>query len=127
MSGLVTVLNPESSAFTEYVPVGSDGAVYSPFESVLTTRTRPVLVLVSVTVAPGITAPVESVISPMMVPVTACAASATGSNHAATTRPRTALFTFVLHAPATRRCTIRQVFLKNRDRWKWRSPRQPPR
>src|SRR5712691_7957226 len=125
MSGRVTVLKPESSAFTEYVPVGGDGTVYSPFESVLTTRTRPVPVLVSVTVAPGMTAPVESVISPMMVPVTACAARPPGNRHATTTRPSTALFTFVLHAPATRRGTRRQVLrLALPDRWKSRRRRR---
>src|SRR5439155_339686 len=36
-------------------------------------------------------------------PVTACAASEPGSRLAAMIRPSTALFTFVLHAPASRR------------------------
>jgi hypothetical protein len=33
------VLKPDSSAFTEYLPVGSDGAVYSPLASVVMART----------------------------------------------------------------------------------------
>src|SRR5439155_11325990 len=90
---------------TTYRPVGSDGAVYSPLESVTTTRTSPVPAFVSVTVTPGMTAPVESVIAPRIVPVTACAHSAAGSRHAAATRPTTTLFTFVLHAPPKRRGT----------------------
>src|SRR5258708_857374 len=103
MSGTVMVLKPESSALTVYLPVGSDGAVYSPAASVVRERWNPVPVFVSVTVAPGMTAPVESVITPMIVPVTACAARLAGSRHAAIARPNRALFTFVLHAPAMRR------------------------
>src|SRR4051812_46671776 len=105
-----------------YLPVGSDGAVYSPLESVVTARTRPVPVLVNVTVVPGITEPVESVMTPSMVPVTACAARATGSN-SATTRHRTALFTFVLHGPPKRHRTNRPPHPRIQDRWK--SPMRP--
>src|SRR5712691_7616953 len=105
-SGTVTVLKPESSAFTVYLPVGNEGTVYSPFESVTTIRVRPVPVFVSVTEAPGMTAPDESVMTPMMVPVTACAASERGSRLAAMIRPMTTLFTFDLHARASRRDAI---------------------
>src|SRR4029078_2109518 len=52
---IVTVLNPEISADTEYLPVGSDGAEYSPSVSVVTPRVSFVPVLVSVTVTPGTT------------------------------------------------------------------------
>ena len=71
MSGIVTVLKPGSSDTSRYLPVGSDGAVYSPTESVTTVRVSPVPRLVSVTVAPGTAAPVVSVTEPRMVPVTA--------------------------------------------------------
>src|SRR5262245_56950250 len=102
-SGTVTVLQPGSSALTMYRPVGSDGAVYSPFESVTTTRTNPVPALVSVMVTLGMTAPVVSVTAPRIVPVTACAASDAGSRQIAAARTRTTLFhsffTCVLHAP----------------------------
>src|SRR5207245_10873110 len=79
----VTFLTPVSSAATEYLPVGSDGAVYSPLVSVVTVREIPVPVFVSVTVAPGTTAPESSVTTPRIVPVTACAASEAGIRHAA--------------------------------------------
>jgi hypothetical protein len=71
MFDIVTVLKPEISAATLYSPVGSDGAVYSPLLSVVTTRVSLVPVLVKVTVTPGTTAPETSVIRPRMVPVTA--------------------------------------------------------
>src|SRR5438132_14109709 len=71
MFDVVTFLNPVSSTSTVYLPVGICGAVYSPAESVVTVRVRPVAVCVSVTVAPGMTAPVVSVTVPRMVPVTA--------------------------------------------------------
>src|SRR4029077_9142723 len=114
-SGTVTVLKPDSSALMVYLPVGSDGAVYSPLVSVTTERTWPVPVLVNGTVVPGITEPDESVITPRIVPVTACAARATGISNA-TARHSTALFTFVLHAPSKRRRTNR--FPRTPDRSK---------
>ena len=76
---MVTVLKPEISAETVYLPVGSDGAEYSPLVSVTTTRVSLVPVLVSVTVTPGMTAPEESVTRPMIVPATACAEAAEGA------------------------------------------------
>ena len=72
------VLNPAISPVTRYVPVGSEGAVYSPAPSLVTVRVSPVPVLVIVTFAPATTAPVESTTVPTMVPVTACAAAAAG-------------------------------------------------
>ena len=68
-------------------------AVYSPAESVITVRVAPVPVCVSVTVAPGTTAPVSSVTTPRIVPVTACAASEIGRRRHAAIRIST-LFTF---------------------------------
>src|SRR5262249_32966679 len=91
------------SATSRYLPVGRDGAVYSPTASVTIVRVRPVPRLVSVTVAPGTAAPVLSVTVPSTVPVTACAATGRGIRLATTTRPSTTLFTFALHAPPERR------------------------
>src|SRR5258707_10629419 len=105
MFGSVHVLNPGSSATSLYLPVGSDGAVYSPALSVTSVRVNPVPRLVSVTVAPETAAPVLSVMVPSTVPVTACAATSRGNRLATTRRPRTTLFTFVLHAPVERRDT----------------------
>src|SRR6185369_5551092 len=106
---VVIVLNPDNSAATVYLPVGSDGAVYSPLVSATTTRVSPVLTFFNVTVVPGITAPELSVMVPRMVPVTACAASDAGSKPATSRRPSATLFTFSLHAPAERRGTVQQT------------------
>jgi hypothetical protein len=68
------------------LPVGSDGAVYSPSASVVTERTWPVSVLVNVTVVPGITAPLGiSYELRGFVPVTACAARRPEGSNALTT------------------------------------------
>ncbi len=53
------------------MPVGIDGTVYSPIASVLTVRVNPVFWLVTVTLAPAMTAPVLSETVPRSVPVTA--------------------------------------------------------
>src|SRR5260370_29931019 len=105
MFGRVTVLNPGRPATSLYLPVGSEGAVYSPALSVASVRVNPVPRLVSVTVAPGTAAPVLSVMVPSTVPVTACAATSRGNRLATTRSPRPTLFTFVLHAPVQRRGT----------------------
>src|SRR5204862_1650584 len=122
-SASVTVLNPDSSALTWYLPVGRLGAVYSPAESLTTVRVNPVPELVSVMVAPGMTAPVLSVTVPRMVPVTAWAASDADSRPTAMMRPNPILFTCVLHAPAERRRV--QQLSPRRDRVK--SPAPPRR
>src|SRR4030095_14467201 len=75
----VIFLNPDSSAVTVYLPVGSDGAAYSPELSVVTVRVNPVPVCVSVTVAPGTMEPVEATTLPRTVPVTAWARAAEGT------------------------------------------------
>src|SRR5262245_7863315 len=128
MSESVAVLNPGSSATILYLPVGSEGAVYSPAWSVTMVRVRPVPWFVSVTVAPGTAAPDVSVTVPRIVPVTAWAARPTGRRHSATTRPNTTLFTFFLHAPAERRGTIPWLPCRRRlrDRSKSLAPWPPP-
>ena len=55
-----------ASAFTEYVPGLSCGKLNRPASSVFTDRFRPFSTLVTVTVAPGIAAPVGSVTEPTM-------------------------------------------------------------
>ena len=79
MPDSAAVLNPAISAMTTYVPVGSDGAVYSPALSLTNVRVRPVPVFEIVTFAPLTIAPVESVTVPTMVPVTACPAAGRAS------------------------------------------------
>ena len=53
-----------ASAFTEYVPGLSCGKLNRPESSVFTDRLRPFSMFVTVTVAPGIAAPVGSVTDP---------------------------------------------------------------
>ena len=118
------VLNPDSSATTVYLPVGRDGAVYSPAASVTSVRVKPVLTFLSVTLAPGITAPLVSVTVPRSVPVTAWAASEPVSRLIAMIR-RATLLTFDLHAPAPRRRVDGMNVLQ--DRLKWHRPRRRPR
>src|SRR5579862_2163659 len=63
-----TVLNPLTSAFTEYSPARSAGALYAPVALVTAVR-RPLSALfVMVTVAFGTTAPDESVTVPSIIP-----------------------------------------------------------
>ncbi|MBK5296792.1 MAG: hypothetical protein JJE40_06505 [Vicinamibacteria bacterium] len=66
-----SALKPSISTSTVYVPVGIDGAVYSPAASLFNVRVSPVFWLVMVSLAPVTTAPVLSVIVPRSVPVTA--------------------------------------------------------
>src|SRR2546428_11682610 len=80
-------LKPDGSAAGVYLRVGSAGAVNSPAASVTTVRVRPVPSCLSVTVAPGITPPVASVIVPRMVPVTDWAVSERANRLTAMTRP----------------------------------------
>src|SRR5262249_49500825 len=54
------VLKPADSALTSYLPTGSDNTRYVPASSVRNVRPAPVSLLVTVMVAPGTAAPVES-------------------------------------------------------------------
>src|SRR5579875_1004785 len=67
------VLKPCFSTVTRYCPISKGLATYSPLASVLVTNVAPVLTLVTVTLAPGITAPLESLTVPAMEPVSLCA------------------------------------------------------
>jgi hypothetical protein len=64
----VTVLNPSSSPFTEYGPGGSAGKSNSPTALLMLVRVALVALFTTVTTTPGITAPLESLTSPVMVP-----------------------------------------------------------
>src|SRR5262249_40511229 len=81
-----TFLNPGNSAVIEYTPGGSDGPKYSPFSSVTMVRSNPVAVCVSVTEAPGISAPVGSQTVPKIVPPTAWPNAGCGNKHRIRTR-----------------------------------------
>src|SRR4051812_43816368 len=94
----VVALKPAISAMTTYRPVGSAGMVYSPLESDLTVRVRPVPSFVAVTLAFEITDPVTSVTVPRMVPLTDCAPAPEGRAIARSSRTRTS--TRVTGAPA---------------------------
>src|SRR5262245_52703906 len=104
----VTVLKPWISATTVYLPVGSDGAVYSPSRPLVTTRVVPVPTLVSVTVAPGTTAPELSVTVPTIVPVTAWANAGGDQRDATRTRNRNRPPRFMV--PPIFRCRTRRAF-----------------
>src|SRR5438128_9012998 len=67
-TSLVAVLKPSSSLFTVYGPGGSAGKSYRPTSLLEVVRVALVALLITVTVAPGTTAPVESFTSPVMVP-----------------------------------------------------------
>ena len=96
--------------------MGSDGAVYSPFASVVTARTCPVPVLVKVTVAPGITGARRIGDRPRGWCRSRLAPRGPPEASNATTRHSNALFTFVLHAPSKRRRTTRHAsFTKSRS------------
>src|SRR6185503_16002440 len=64
----VAVLNPSSSLFTVYSPGGNAGKSNRPTSLGTVVRVALVALFTTVTVAPGITAPVESFTSPVMVP-----------------------------------------------------------
>src|SRR5439155_2816481 len=64
----VAVLNPSSSVFTVYVPGGNAGKSNRPTSLLDVVRVALVALFTTVTVAPGITAPVESFTSPVIVP-----------------------------------------------------------
>src|SRR5580658_184926 len=62
----LTFLNPLKSAATEYVPGSRPTTVNAPIEVVVVFDTTPVDVLMMVTFAPGITAPLESATVPLI-------------------------------------------------------------
>src|SRR6266571_2879230 len=70
------VLNPGNSTRTVYVPGISVGALYCPASSEVTVRARPLCVSNILMVAPGRTAPVESVTLPRIRPKLPCANNA---------------------------------------------------
>src|SRR4029077_16084910 len=61
-------LNPGSSTTTWYDPGGRSGSVYAPCWLVTADSVTPVATCVTVTVAPGTTAPVASLTVPVSVP-----------------------------------------------------------
>src|SRR5262245_49580811 len=69
-----TARNPESSAFKLYTPGGIARRTYNPASFVNAVRTAFVDGLVNVTVTPGTSAPLGSLITPLISPVGACAA-----------------------------------------------------
>src|ERR671923_173257 len=73
MSFASAFLNPFASASTWYVPGFKLVALYTPALFVFQTVTTAVSTLVTVTVAPGTTAPLESLTIPLMVPNKPCA------------------------------------------------------
>src|SRR5262249_6247004 len=84
------VLNPGSSKVTPYVPGGTAGKRYSPSGFVTAVCTPIIAGLLTVTVTPGSTAPLESATLPLIVPVELapppCAnACADANRHAAST------------------------------------------
>jgi len=68
-----TVLKPASSAWTRYTHTANSGKLNPPCVSVTAVRVAFVVVHTAVTVAPGSTPPVVSVIVPEMSPVVFCA------------------------------------------------------
>ena len=68
-----TVVNPDSSAFSSYVPGGIALMTYSPDSLVCTTRTTLVAWFVSVTVTPGTGSPLVSETIPLSSPDGVCA------------------------------------------------------
>src|SRR6266513_1318530 len=76
-----TVLKPESSVVTVYVPGGNAGKSNRPTSLLAVVRVALVALFITVTVAPGTTAPVESFTSPVMVPSVCAKEGAQRSNH----------------------------------------------
>jgi hypothetical protein len=72
MPSRISVWNPSFSIRTTYFPVGKPITWYWPFMSVRASRFNPVLTAETVTLAPGITAPVGSVTVPKTVPSCVC-------------------------------------------------------
>ena len=61
---LLTVLKPESTTSTLYLPIGRKSSRYAPTSSVGTVRLKPVSTFLAVTVTPGRAPPLESVMVP---------------------------------------------------------------
>ena len=80
-TSLVAVLKPSSSLFTVYGPGGSAGKSNRPTSLLEVVRVALVALFTTVTVAPGTTAPVESLTSPVIVPSVCAKAGAHRSNH----------------------------------------------
>ena len=75
-SATLHVRNPDSSAFTEYLPTGSSLKAKRPPSSDTMRRSSLVARLVAVTVTPGRTPPLGSVTTPTMSTERACATAA---------------------------------------------------
>ena len=71
-AGTVPVLNPAASMAKAYVPMGRNRIVYAPEAFVCAVVFTPVAVFSAVTLAPTTTAPLGSVTTPVMDPVTVC-------------------------------------------------------
>jgi hypothetical protein len=69
------LLKPFAETLTLYVPAGKASTLYRPWPSVTAENVWFVVWLVIVTVAPGIAAPLGSVIFPSIRPPAACATS----------------------------------------------------
>src|SRR5438552_18295705 len=82
----ITDLNPARETSTVYGPVGNSPNEYDPDPFVIVERLKPVFSFLTVTVAPGTTAPVLSVTVPRMLAVILCAKD--GTANATTTNVR---------------------------------------
>src|ERR1051325_8697807 len=94
-----TFLKPFISPETLYIPGGREGTLYSPVESLLIERVRPVSELTIVTETPGTAAPLESWTVPRIVPLTACARSAGADKSRASAMLETAPFSRTIGPP----------------------------
>ena len=87
--GRSMLLKPVSSARIRYVPGRRLGALYAPASSVVRTRDVPLSTSVTVTLAPPMTAPDESVMLPRIRPIFACENTGTEIRNTERHRPRT--------------------------------------
>jgi hypothetical protein len=77
----ITFLKPCSSAVTVYLPLRRLENRKNPASLVTAVRVMLVCTSVAVTVTPGTEPPLESLMLPRSVPVTACAAAREGTRH----------------------------------------------
>src|ERR1043166_9636277 len=88
MSGRVSAANPDKSVETVYVPGGSAGMRKSPVPWLTAERVSPVAMFLAVTVTPGSTAPVWSLMVPLTCAFCAKAAVEVRTTRATTRKPR---------------------------------------
>ena len=95
----IVFLNPDFSAVTVYVPTSRSGKTYVPALDAVAVVVTPVASLVTVTLASGIPAPVESETVTRNVPSSLCALPKAGKINAANTRVKNAVHKLLVRLP----------------------------